>query len=169
MLNHTITPEILRAMTGAARSVLFHSHPSDIEDCVQAACVRALSSLESFDSARGDFAGWCYVIAKNVAKNWRVLAANNRHDSEGRPDDNGDAEALVDTLVGEDGRLDAARREDMEAAIAAMATLDMEERIFIMAIFDDVGQTEAGAMVGWSPATATRRRRSIAEKMKGLL
>jgi RNA polymerase sigma factor (sigma-70 family) len=166
MLNQpTITPAILKSMSGAVAKILYTSHPSDVADCAQDACVRVLSSLASFDATRGDFAGWCHVIARNVAKNWRKASANRGHDSEGHADEDGERAILVDTLIGSDGRVELARSADAQALTVALDALDSDDRAFIDALMDGMGQTEAGAILGWSAAGTTRRRRVIEAKL----
>lgn len=170
MLNQpTITAEILKSMTGAVKAILWSSHASDVADCAQDAAVRVLSSLDSYDPARGDFAGWCHVIARNVAKNWRKASANRGHDSEGHADEDGERAILVDTLIGTDGRAELARRMESEQLAAALAVLDADDRDFLIAIMDGMGQTEAGAILGWSPAGTTRRRKVIEAKVARLM
>jgi len=168
MLNHTMTNEILLAMRATVGREIGTTHTSDVADCVQDACVRVLSNLETFDADKGAFKTWCCTIAKNVARNWRKASANRGHDSVGRTDEDGEAAPLVDTLMGEDGRLVAMRSIEAEWLGEALATLTDDERTFIRAINQGMGQTDAGALVGWSPATATRRRKAIAEKLAKL-
>jgi RNA polymerase sigma factor (sigma-70 family) len=168
MLNHTMTAEILLSMRLSVGREIGTTHESDVGDCVQDACVRAWSNLEAFDASKGTFKTWCCTIAKNVAKNWRKASANRGHDSVGRTDEDGEAAPLVDTLIGEDGRAEALRTMEAEWLGEALATLPDDERAFIRSINQGMGQTEAGALVGWSPATATRRRKAIAEKLAKL-
>lgn len=170
MLNHTnkFTAEILLSMRLSVGREIGTTHESDVKDCVQDACVKAWVNMASFDADKGTFKTWCCTIAKNVAKNWRAAKRNHGHDSVGHTDEDGEAAPLVDTLIGEDGRAEALRTEEAQWLAGALETLTDEERTFIMAINDGMGQTEAGALVGWSPATATRRRRAIAEKLAAL-
>jgi len=165
MLNNTITAEIMKSLTGAVRAILHTSHPSDIADCAQDAVVRILSSMDSFDATRGDFGGWCHIIARNVAKNWRKASANRGHDSEGFTNEDGDATPLVDTLIGVDGRAELARAAEAQMLAAAVATLDDDDRAFVEGLIDGLGQTEAGAILGWSAATASRKRKEIAARI----
>jgi len=165
MLNTTnqLTSEVLRSMTGAVARVLSVSHPSDIADCVSEACVRVLANASTFDATKGDFKGWASVIAGNVARNWRKASANRGHDSEASTGSDEDSETIQisDTLVGEDGRATVERSSELAALRAAMATLDDDAQTFLALINDGMGQTEAGATLGWSPATSTRRYRAI--------
>lgn len=168
MLNqHEITAEVIRSMTGAVARVIGTSHPSDVADCVQDAIVRVLSSLASFDAEKGEFKGWASVVAGNVARNWRKASANHGHDSEADiGDDEQTATAdLVDTLIGSDGRNDVMRANEAQWLAAAISTLDNDAQAFLGAMADGMGQTEAGALVGWSPATSTRRYRAIVETL----
>lgn len=172
MLNQpTITTEILRTMTDAVKRILITSHPSDVADCVQDAAVRVVNAIETFDASKGDFAGWCYRIASNVARNWRTASANHGHDSVGKVGKGDDAESvdLIDSLVGEDGRNEMLRRSEHAALVAAIATLDDDARTFLSAIADGMGQTEAGALLGWSPATSTRRYRAIVAQLAEIM
>lgn len=172
MLNQpTITAEILRTMKGAVERILYTSHPSDVADCVQDAAVRVLNAIDTFDASKGDFSGWCYRIASNVARNWRVASANHGHDSVGKVGKGDDAESvdLLDSLVGEDGRHEALRRSEARSLAAAIALLDDDSRAFLTAIADGMGQTEAGALLGWSPATCTRRYRAIVAQLAELM
>lgn len=166
MLNqHTITAEILKSMTGAIGKILAFSHPSDIDDCVQDAIVRALSAVDTFDSEKSSFKTWCSVIASNTAKNWRKASANRSHDSEADVGDDGDSVDLVDSLVGADGRMEVSRRSDAAWLATAIETLDDDSQMFLMGLADGMGQTEAGALVGWSAATTTRRYKAIVEDL----
>lgn len=162
MLNqHEITTEVLRSMTGAVARVIGTSHPADVADCVNDAIVKVLSSVDTFDSTRGEFKGWASVIAGNTARNWRKASANNGHDSEGHADEDGESTPIVDTLIGSDGRETVARAFQADALARAISTLDSDAQTFLNALSDGMGQCEAGATVGWSPATTTRRYRAI--------
>jgi len=160
-----ITNEIYRAMSGTVGKIIGMSHASDVPDCVQEACVRALSAIGSFDADKGTFKTWCCTIAMNVARNWRKLSANRAHDSEGHADESGDAPALVDTLMGSDGRNEVIRSEEAKRLAVALDTLTGDDRAFVDALMDGMGQTEAGAILGWSPATATNRRYKIERRL----
>lgn len=162
MLNqHEITAEILKAMSGAVGRVIGQSHGSDVQDCVQDAIVRALSAIDTFDQEKASFKTWCCTIATNTAKNWRSAKINRSHDSEATIGEDGDTESLVDTLIGEDGRATIERRNNAAWLARAVETLDDDSQMFLMGLADGMGQTEAGALVGWSAATTTRRYRAI--------
>lgn len=162
------TTEVLKAMSYAVGQVIGEDHSSDVADCVQDALVKAWASLASFDASQSAFKTWCSRIARNEARNFRKASANNGHDSVGHCGEDGEPMELVDTLIGSDGRADALRTEEAQWLADALATLTDDERTFIRAINQGMGQTEAGALVGWSPATATRRRKAIAEKLAAL-
>jgi RNA polymerase sigma factor (sigma-70 family) len=169
MLNNTMmTAEILSTIRGTVARAIGHTQPGAVDDVVGAAVLKVLEGLSTFDPAKGEFKGWACRIARNEAINHVKRACNHGHDSETSADEDGDASPLVDTLIGEDGRTSALRIEQAEWLAMALATLSDDERTFIRAINQDMGQTEAGALVGWSPATATRRRREIAAKMRAL-
>lgn len=164
MLNQpNITSEVLRSMTGAVARVIGQSHPSDVADCVQDAIVKVLSKIDTFDSARGEFKGWASTIAGNEARNWRKASANRGHDSEASigNDESTETTDLVDTLIGTDGRAEVSRRTDLAWLARAVETLDDDSQIFVMGLADGMGLSEAGEVLGWSPATSTRRYKAI--------
>lgn len=169
MLNHTLlTSEVLSTMRGTVARAIGRSMPSAVDDVVGNAVLKVLEAIETFDAAKGEFKGWACRIARNEAINHVTRACNRGHDSETSADEDGHASALVDTLVGEDGHAMALRIEQAEWLAMALATLSDDERTFIRAINQETTQTEAGALVGWSPATATRRRKAIAAKLAAL-
>jgi RNA polymerase sigma factor (sigma-70 family) len=160
-----ITAEILKSMTGTVGKILSVSYPSDVADCVNDAVVRALSAIDTFDLDKGSLSSWCCQIARNTAINWCKAHANRGHDSEATSGDEGDTESLVDSLVGSDGRAEVSRRSEAAWLAQAIETLDDDSQMFLMGLADGMGQTEAGALVGWSPATTTRRYRTIVEDL----
>ena len=167
MLNHNaFTSEVLTSMRGAIAKVVAHTQPDAIDDLLNTAIVKALEG--TFDATRAGFKTYASTIAYNEACNYAKRSANHGHMSETVGTDESAPETLTDTLVGEDGRAHALRLEQAEWLMEAMATLSRDERTFILAIRDGSTQTEAGALVGWSPATATRRRKEIAAKMRAL-
>jgi len=169
MQNKQINAEILKSMTGTVAKIIGFSHDSDVADCAQEACLRAVEKVASFDETKGNYKNWCCTIAANVARNWRKASANRGHDSEGHADDNGECDQLVDTLQGADGRAEVARIENTQWLEQAMATLSYDDRIFIRLINDDMTQVEAGAQVGWSESVASRKRKEIATKMRSFM
>jgi RNA polymerase sigma factor (sigma-70 family) len=172
MLNNTmITAEILRTMKGAVERVLYTSHPSDVADCVQDACVRVMNALDTFDASKGDFAGWCYRIASNVARNWRAASANHGHDSVGFKGQGDERESvdLLDSLVGEDGRNEMARRSEAHALARAIAKLDDDSQMFLAGMAEGMGIGEAGALVGWNAVKSTRRYKEIVATLAKLM
>lgn len=169
MLSNTMmTAEILSTIRATVARAIGHSQPGSVDDVVGAAVLKVLEGLSTFDPAKGEFKGWACRIARNEAINHVKRACNHGHDSETSADEDGNSETLVDSLVGDDGRMMALRTEQAEWLAMALATLSDDERTFIRAINQDMTQTEAGALVGWSPATATRRRKEIAAKMRAL-
>jgi len=163
-----LTSTVLKAMAGTVGKIIGATRPHDVADVVNDAVVKVLANIDTFNADKGAFGAWACRIAANTAINMCKLARNRGHDSEGYADEDGDAPQLVDTLEGADGRHEATRTEEAQWLVMALAELADDERTFIMAINDGMGQTEAGALVGWSPATATMRRRKIAAKMKAL-
>ena len=169
MLNQQMmTREVLNSMRATVARAIGHSAPGMVDDVVGNAVLKALEGLPTFDATKGEFKGWACRIARNEAINAVKKACNRGHDSETSADEDGESECLVDSLVGEDGRVSALRTEQAEWLAMALATLSDDERTFIRAINQGATQTEAGALIGWSPATATRRRKEIAAKMKAL-
>jgi RNA polymerase sigma factor (sigma-70 family) len=163
-----ITAELLKTMRGAVVKAAGVLTGQAIDDVVQDAVVRILTHAETYDWTKGEFVSWACRIAANLARNWRKASANNGHESscggsdEASYDESSD---LVDTLIGSDGRHDVSRASDLSWLAAAMETLAADERMFLNNIADGMGQTEAGATLGWSPATSTRRYRSIVAKL----
>jgi len=167
-INAALNAKLLKSMSRAVERAIGPTSATD--DIVSDAVVRILSAVETFDESRGSFESWALRIASNTARNWRKASANNGHVSEAS-DDEGNTSMLVDTLgtnvaecgsfVGPDGRLDVERRSEMAWLATALDTLDSDARTFVGAMLDGMGQTEAGALVGWSPATATRRMKAI--------
>jgi RNA polymerase sigma factor (sigma-70 family) len=137
-------------------------------DIVQSALINMIEASESFDASKGSISNWGCRIAANLARNWRKASANRGHESEHTTHDNhGESTTvdLVDTLVSEDGRAEVSRRSDAMALARAIATLDDDAQTFLACLADGMGQTEAGKVVGWSPATTTRRYRAIVEDL----
>jgi DNA-directed RNA polymerase specialized sigma24 family protein len=166
MLNHTdMTSAVLTAMTVAiVRAV---GKRADLEDILNDSVVECLEKGEAFDAARGKVATFCAKLAGNVARNHVKAEGYRSHDVVTKGEE-GEPTRIVDGLPGDDGRADALRTEEGQWLAMALATLTDEERAFIRAINQGMGQTEAGALVGWSPATSTRRRKAIAEKLAAL-
>jgi RNA polymerase sigma factor (sigma-70 family) len=176
--NAMVTRELLQRMARAVERAIGRTNATN--DIVQDACVRVLAKADSFDPEKGSFDSWALRIASNTARNWRKAAVNNGHASVAATGKEGEAgerksRNLVDTIgaepathgavVGPDGRSDIERTADAQALVEMLDCLDADERRFVMAINDGMTQTEAGALVGWSPATATRRRKAIAAKL----
>jgi RNA polymerase sigma factor (sigma-70 family) len=171
-INAALNSKLLKSMSRAVERAIGRTNATD--DIVSDAVVRILANVETFDESRGSFESWALRIASNTARNWRKASANNGHMSS-MTDDEGNEASMVDTLgtnvaengsfVGPDGRLDVERRSEMAWLASAVDTLDSDARTFVGAMLDGMGQTEAGALVGWSPATATRRMRAIVETL----
>jgi RNA polymerase sigma factor (sigma-70 family) len=172
MLNRNdMTTEVLTAMTVAILRAV--GKRGDEEDILNNSVVECLEKGEVFDPTRGKVATFCAKLAGNVARNHVKSEGYRTHDvvtkkSDGDSDRAEGMDRIVDGLPGSDGRADALRTEEGQWLAMALATLPEGERAFILAINRGMTQTEAGALVGWSPATATRRRREIAAKLKAL-
>jgi RNA polymerase sigma factor (sigma-70 family) len=176
MLNTAnITPKLLKSMSRAVERAI--GQTSATADIVNDAIVAILTKIDSFDSERGSFESWSLRIASNTARNWRKASSNNGHDS-GAVDDEGTVTDLVDVIgatpatmgsfVGPDGREAIERAHDAAWLASAIETLESDERAFLAAMADGMGQTDAGKSVGWSPATSTRRYRAIVETLSDL-
>lgn len=160
-------PELTKAMRKAVIKAVGQTGATD--DIVQDAIVRIIGYAETYDWSRGSFVGWACRIAQNLARNWRKASAHNGHESEEIGQDGERGAMLVDTLVGEDGRNVMARRSEAAMLALALDTLRADERIFVEAIIAGKTQTEAGALLGWSPATATRRMVALVAKVRQAL
>lgn len=160
-------PETIKAMRKAVIKAVGETGSTD--DIVQDAVVRIIGYAETYDWSRGSFVGWACRIAQNLGRNFRKASANNGHESEEINADGEHGAMLVDTLVGEDGRNVVARRSEAAMLALALDTLRADERIFVEAMISGKTQTEAGALLGWSPATSTRRMRDIVAKVRQAL
>ena len=141
------------------------------DDIVSESILRAIEKIDLFDWTVGSVSTWVNQIARNTARNWVKASANRGHFSEVTTGDDDDAETvdLTDSLVGEDGRFTVERTSELRALRAAMLALDEQSQTFLDAMAGGMGQCEAGALVGWSPATTTRRYRAICERLADAL
>jgi len=152
-------PELFKTMARAVVRAVGETGATN--DIVQDALVSMIEHAESFDWSKGSIVSWACRIAANVARNWRKASANRGHDSETCLGDDSEQVALVDTLIGTDGAADMVRRFERQALAAAMLTLDSDSQTFLDAMAGGMGQCDAGALLGWSPATTTRRYKAI--------
>lgn len=152
-------PALFKTMARAVERTIGKSNATS--DIVQDALVNMIDHAETFDWSKGSIISWGCRIASNLARNYRKASANRGHDSEANVGDDGDTIHLVDSLVGEDGRHVAHRSIERKALAAAISTLDQDSQTFLDAMAGGMGQCEAGALVGWSPATTTRRYKAI--------
>lgn len=169
MLNHNelLTASVIKSMRGAIAKTVALAQPQEIDDLLSTAVVKALGG--AFDPSKATFRTYASHIAYHEACNFLKASANNGHVSETTATEDTEAEPIHETMVGEDGRTMALRIEQGQWLAMALATLPDDERAFILAINQGMTQTEAGALVGWSAATATRRRKDIAAKLRALL
>lgn len=151
--------DLHRAMERAVERTI--GRTSATGDIVQTALINMIEHADSFDADKGTISSWGCRIASNLARNWRKASANRNHDSATVATDETESVDLVDTLVATDGRFEVSRRSDAMALANAIRTLDDDAQTFLALIADGMGQCEAGAKVGWSAATTTRRYRSI--------
>lgn len=153
-------PDLHKSLARAVERTIGKTNAT--EDIVQSALVNMIEHAETFDWSKGSMLNWGCRIASNLARNWRKASANRGHDSEASMgDDSDDTIALVDTLVSEDGRLTVERQIERKRLALAITSLDADSQTFLDAMAGGMGQCEAGALVGWSPATTTRRYRAI--------
>lgn len=153
--------DLHKAMSRAVERTIGKS--SATGDIVQSALINMIEHAETFDADRGSVSSWGCRIACNLARNWRKASANRGHVTTatvGKGEESKEV-AIEDTLVAEDGRFTVTRRSEASALAAAIATLDEDCQTFLRAMADGMGQCEAGALVGWSPATTTRRYKAI--------
>jgi len=160
-----ITAQVIGMMrTAVVRAI---GATSDTDDIVNDAVCRMMHHADSFDWTKGEIHNWGCKIASNLARNWRKMSANNGHQST-EDDEEGETRDLCDLMVGADGRAEVLRVADAEALRAAIDSLSLDERRFIEDIESGMNQTAAGALRGWSPATAHRRMKAIAAKLAPL-
>lgn len=151
--------DLHRSMSRAVERTIGRTNATS--DIVQSALVNMIKHAETFDQSKGSMLNWGCRIAANLARNWRKASANRNHDSQTMATEDSEAVDLCDTLVAEDGRLTVLRASERKALAAAINTLDDDSQTFLDAMAGGMGQCEAGALVGWSPATTTRRYRAI--------
>lgn len=176
MLNTTNTYQaaVLATLPAVTRAVIrvlkWKDHP-EVADLASETICRLLSDAERFSGARS-IEALAVTMAKNLAKDYCKRAENShkhapisgtdydREDGGKSPATYGPAGDGV-ILAGPDGRATVERRADLEALEAAMSHLDADARTFVAALADGMTCKEAGALVGWSAPTATRRRKEI--------
>lgn len=156
-------PLLHKALARAVVRTIGQTNATD--DIVQSALVNMIEHAETFDWSKGSMLNWGCRIAANIARNWRKASANRGHDSEASVGEDDETIALVDTLVAEDGRMTAHRAIERKRLALAITSLDDDSQTFLDAMAGGMGQCEAGALVGWSPATTTRRYRAITNSL----
>jgi RNA polymerase sigma factor (sigma-70 family) len=176
--NETIT-ELLPAITGTVAKILRNRQPEDIGEVVNDCIVRMLSGgLERYES-RGALRSYAMTAAKNQALDYLKAARNKGHDSINPTDTSVPSEAasgdhnadrLGVTLTGVDGR-EVVEREQAMAGLnfALECVLEADESEFMADLLRGVSQADAGAKQGWSPATATRRRKELTDYLNNYL
>jgi RNA polymerase sigma factor (sigma-70 family) len=167
--NDTIT-ELLPAITGTVARIL-GTRSADVGEVVNDCIVRMLSGgLERYES-RGALRAYAMTSAKNQALDYLKAARNNGHTSINPTDDQGDDGAPVGlTLTGADGRVAVERSEAMAGLNFALeCVLEADESEFMTDLLQGMAQADAGAKQGWSPATATRRRKELTDYLNNYL
>jgi RNA polymerase sigma factor (sigma-70 family) len=129
----------------------------DHDDMVSESILRAIEHAGSYDWSKGSIMSWACRIAANCARNYCKAHNRSRVHVSAVSDEDGDQTSIFETMVSEDGRLVTERRAEMAALAAALQTLDEDTQTVLDAMTGGMGQCEAGKMVGWSPATTTRR------------
>lgn len=147
-------PEIRRAMGKAVINAV--GKVCDHDDIVSESLIKAMEASSSFDWSKGSLISWCCRIAANTARNHVKAARNNGHVSAVMGEDESE-ESIFENMPGADGREMVSRRSEMAAIARGMAKLDADTQTVLDAMTGGMGQCEAGKMVGWSPATTTRR------------
>lgn len=161
--NETIT-ELLPAITGTVAKILRNRQPEDVGEVVNDCIVRMLSGgLDRYES-RGALKAYAMTSAKNQALDYLKAARNNGHASINPTDESGEdgGTPVGLTLTGDDGRV-AVQRAEAEAglAFALECLLETDESEFMADLLQGMNQADAGTKQGWSPATATRRRKEL--------
>jgi DNA-directed RNA polymerase specialized sigma24 family protein len=134
------------------------------DDLVNDAVVAVLGG--SFDPSKGSIKNYLCKTVKNLTLNHKKRACNRfGHDSVCMT-----AQGDWETSAGdrEEGIQLAApegRSPEVAEQIAALEALEADERAFVEALALGHTATEAAALVGWSNAKATRKRREIAARI----
>lgn len=149
---------IRRSMAKAVRNAV--GERGDSEDIVSEALVRAIEHADSYDWSKGSIVSWACRIAANTARNWVKACRNSRVHVSAVTGEDESEESIFESMPGADGREVVGRRAEMAAIAANMAKLDADTQTVLDAMVGGMGQCEAGKLVGWSPATTTRRVRA---------
>ena len=98
------------------------------EDIVQEVWLRAIGSLQEFDSERGPFRRWVFGIARNV---WlRAMRSSRANAARGYRDGGYDLGAVPDSATAVSRR--ASRKEGVHELIAACGSLSPEDRELLL-------------------------------------
>ena len=151
-------PGMRRAMLKAVRNAV--GVQGECEDIVSEALLKAIEHADSYDWSKGSVISWVCRIAANTARNWVKAARNARVHTSAVTGEDESEESIFENMPGADGREVVSRRAEMAAIAAGMAKLDADTQTVLDAMTGGMGQCEAGKLVGWSPATTTRRVRA---------
>lgn len=172
MLNKQTTSKVISLyphILATVAKVLGTQHP-EVEDIAHDVVARLLAGgLESYDG-RASLKSYATTAARNTAINCRKVARNQGHESINATDYmDSDTPSLAYgiTLEGPDGRAEIERMGAHRALESALVVcLDDSEQTFITALRNGDDCRDAGALVGWSPAKATRQRNQLAERLR---
>jgi DNA-directed RNA polymerase specialized sigma24 family protein len=182
MLNNTDTIlSLMPAIRATVALVLGHSHP-DIEDVTNDVVVSMLDGGLEGHSGAASLKSFVTISARNAALNWRARHCNSRRGAsvnmtdfdkgEGEGEGGGrsgddDLGVSIDDLG--DGAAQMERVLDLARLEVAIEVLEADAATFVRALLDGATCKEAGALVGWSAPTATRRRVEIFDHLRARL
>lgn len=159
--NKNLPKQLFARMVATAARIAGHDQG---EDCAQEAVARMIHA-DCYDPDAPLFDRLAVRVTRNVALNYIAASGNRGHYSATASDDDGNADDLVDTLTGADGRTTVMRRENEALLLAGLELLADDEAEFIRLLLSGHGQRDAGEMVGWSNSKASVKREQIAEKL----
>ena len=175
--NQLFTADVLRTMRVTVERAIGITFKHSVGDVINNAVVRCIDGVKdgSYNPTL-PFQQWANVIARNEAYNYAKRHENHNHVAHATKGEDGEQIYLVDNMGAEPaqhGTFTAPNGRDAVEAMsnaqwlekAMLAVLTQDERRFVLAISGGATQAEAGALVGWSAASSSRKRKEIAAKM----
>jgi DNA-directed RNA polymerase specialized sigma24 family protein len=164
MLNNETIAFLLPFITGTVAKILGGRLTADIEDVANDTVAAMLSGgLERFEG-RASLKAYAMTSARNNALNFKARVRNTDHDSITATDatsDKGEAPTGV-ILADTDGRHTVERSSKAASlAFALECLLDTDESDFMGHLLAGTGSNDAAALVGWSQAKGSRKRKSL--------
>lgn len=165
--NALFTPAILALV----RKTVAKAAPLHLRDDAESQVLSHLIKVVregKYSPERGAFEAFVNTVTVFECKRIRKYEKRREHDVETMTEKG--PVAVIDTLKGSDGRIDAARSQEHKLLAKALDTLSPEDREFIRLITEeDMAQGEAGATFGWNAVKASRKRREIEAALRAAI